>query len=297
MAWIELHQSLWTHKKTFKLAELLGINETYAAAHMIRLWTWALDNAQDGNLSDLSSSIIAKGSGWFDDPEQFVNAAIKAGWIDQDGDRLYIHDWHDYAGRLIEKREANKERKRRSRARHAPVTRTSQENHEDVREMSAPVTGLPNHTIPNLTIPNNNLVDVVVENEPEFLDERSAKVYRTFEQEGFGTISPLMKDTLDHLMYDYTAEWVVRAMHAAAKQSIRKISYVEGILKQWKASGVDEPWNQERTEKVTPYPSRTNRTRSNKPHIPVVEQRTGGEKLSDDELQEAIRLAQELEGA
>jgi DnaD/phage-associated family protein len=289
MAWIELHQAIWTHWKTYELAEMLGIDETYAAAHMIRLWTWALDNAPNGELTNRSFSIIAKGAGWKGNAEEFVQSAIKAGWIDSDGDEIHLHDWYDYAGRLLEKREANKERARKSRERTRNVRATYAQHSHNECATNANVAGLPNHTIPNHTEPNINLVGGVVD-EP-ILDENFAKVYRTFEQEGFGTISPLLKDTIDHLVNDYTAEWTIRAMHEAAKQGIRKMSYVEGILRRWKAEGVDEPWKQ---EKVTPFPKRFSRS-STKPHIPVVEQRTGGKALSDDELAEALRLAQELE--
>jgi DnaD/phage-associated family protein len=299
MAWIESHQDLPKHWKTKRLMRILNISGPLAVGHLHFLWYWAVDYAQDGEITQYTPYDIADASGWEGDAEAFFNALIEAGFIDVIDDRYFLHDWYDYAGKLIEYRKKDAERKRKSRGNPKDVQRTSDGHPADIKKIPD---GVQKESVRNLNRNHNlnqinNLGGVVVEGEPEYLDERFAKVYRTFEQEGFGTISPLMKDTLDHLMYDYTAEWVIRAMHAAAKQSIRKISYVEGILKQWKASGVDEPWNQERTEKVTPYPSRTNRTRSNKPHIPVVEQRTGGEKLSDDELQEAIRLAQELEGA
>lgn len=120
MAWIELHQAVWTHRKTFELAGLLDISETYAAAHMLRLWSWALDNAPDGSLSGISSRAIARGADWAGDAEAFVEALISAGWLDPD---RAIHDWQDYAGRLIERRVSNTERMRAKRA--ANVQRTN----------------------------------------------------------------------------------------------------------------------------------------------------------------------------
>lgn len=142
MAWIELHQAIWTHRKTFILAAELNIDETYAAAHMIRLWTWALDNAPDGDLSGLPPKVIAYGAGWRGDAEAFVEASIKAGWLDRDNESLVIHDWYDYAGRLIEKRRKDMERKRKERESHKDVQRTSNGHPKD---------GAGNLTKPNQT--------------------------------------------------------------------------------------------------------------------------------------------------
>lgn len=118
MAWIELHQSLWTHHKTIELAAQLGIDPTHAGGLMARLWTWCLDNAPDGDLSRLSATAIAVGAGWTGKPEDFVEAAIKAGFLDRDPDGrqgLFVHDWHDYAGRLMERRQQWAEKVQRKR--------------------------------------------------------------------------------------------------------------------------------------------------------------------------------------
>jgi len=113
VAWIELHQSVWTHRKTMILAAELDIPEVYAAAHMAHLWCWALDNAPTGDLTGLPAKVIAKGAAWPGDPSAFVEAAVAAGYIDRDGDSLRLHNWEEYAGRLIEHRRKDRERKRR----------------------------------------------------------------------------------------------------------------------------------------------------------------------------------------
>jgi len=115
VAWIELHQSLWTHRKTLIMAVALNLDETYAAAHMARLWTWALDNAPQGDLTGLPNEVIARGAGWKGDPDEFVAAAIKAGFLEKIDGALQLHDWEDYAGRLIERRAAERERSRQRR--------------------------------------------------------------------------------------------------------------------------------------------------------------------------------------
>jgi hypothetical protein len=113
MAWIELHQAVWTHRKTFELAARLDLDETYAAAHLIRLWSWALDNSPDGSLQMISDRAVAYGAGWKGDAGAFVAALIGAGWLDED---RAIHDWEEYAGKLIERRKVDAERQRLVRA-------------------------------------------------------------------------------------------------------------------------------------------------------------------------------------
>lgn len=118
MAWIELHQAVWTHRKTMMLGAALGIEDIYAAAHMARLWCWALDSAQDGDLSRIPDSVIARAAEWRGDPQAFMDGAKAAGFIDADG---MLHDWWEYAGRLIESRDtghdANEQRKSDAEAR------------------------------------------------------------------------------------------------------------------------------------------------------------------------------------
>jgi len=140
MAWIELHQAVWTHRKTFELAGRLGIDETYAAAHVIRLWSWALDNAADGNLSSLSDRAIAFGAGWRADVAAFVAALVDAGWLNVD---RTIHDWDEYAGRLLERRaeDARRKREKRPSARPMDVRTTSARRPLDVRRTGPDLTG------------------------------------------------------------------------------------------------------------------------------------------------------------
>ncbi len=114
MAWIESHQELANHPKTGRLAHYLGIGKPQAVGHLHFLWWYALSYAEDGDLSDLSD-LIAYGASWDGDEEVFVAALIKSGFLDED---YQLHDWMDYAGKLVERREQDRERKRRSRVLH-----------------------------------------------------------------------------------------------------------------------------------------------------------------------------------
>jgi hypothetical protein len=116
MAWIQVHQSVWTHRKTIAVADALDLSEVYAGAHLIALWTWALDNAPDGTL-DCSLRAIARGAQWTGDSKEFVEALVGAGFLERTSEtQLVLHDWDTYAGKLVDRRKANAERMRRARA-------------------------------------------------------------------------------------------------------------------------------------------------------------------------------------
>lgn len=152
MAWIESHQSLSRHRKTLRAAALLRVNRHQLIGHLHELWWWALDNVPaDGHLGDLTDMEIAQGAEWSGDPTEFVRALTDAGFIDETDDGRYLHDWYDYAGKYLEKRAQDAERKRvarrKSGGRPADVQRTSAGRPEDV---------LTYHTIPNHTVPNHS---------------------------------------------------------------------------------------------------------------------------------------------
>src|SRR5690606_18200803 len=135
------------------LADTLNIIEAQAVGHMAMFWLWALDNSPDGSLADVTPRMIARAAGWPGDPDAFCAALVHAGFLDQDEDGvLYIHDWGDYAGRLIEKREKNKQRMREARAanRAANVQRTCDERATHVQRTNDARAGA---TIPYRTIP------------------------------------------------------------------------------------------------------------------------------------------------
>lgn len=121
MAWLESHQSLRDHPKKDRLAELLFNGSVpidvgdYAAAGLLHyLWYWALDYAHDGDLSRFSDSQIAKGCRYHGDGMTLIQSLIEAGFLDED---RHIHDWDEYAGRLLAKRDQDRTRKKEWRVR------------------------------------------------------------------------------------------------------------------------------------------------------------------------------------
>lgn len=140
MAWLQIHQSLVNHRKTIKLARALGVPRPQVIGHLVLLWLWALDNAPDGHLED-DAETIAEVAMWPDDPAAFVQALVSVRLLDPVDDGHDIHDWQDYAGKLIARRERNTERMRAVRntdstgdpARRRSVRNTCNAQHAHVR--------------------------------------------------------------------------------------------------------------------------------------------------------------------
>jgi len=167
MAWIESNQELARHPKAIKAARKLGISVPAVVGHLHFLWWWCLEYANDGDLSKFDASDIAVAAGWVGDAEDFVTALVECGpgesrgFLDQTDLGLAIHDWMDYAGRLIEKRQANTKRMQSARASHVRNTdKTSATHVRNTDELCAShVQGLPYLTVPNRTVPNSTVPD------------------------------------------------------------------------------------------------------------------------------------------
>jgi hypothetical protein len=160
--WIESHQELRDHPKVKRCARTLGISVVQLVGHLHFLWWRALDYAQDGNLGGYDDADIADWAGWEGDPDEFMQALYhcgvggRAGFIEWRGETesFWLHDWYEYAGKLIE------ERKRR--AAHARDVRASKEkapkdspDTSGGREGNVTVTSgshdpLPYHTVPTI---------------------------------------------------------------------------------------------------------------------------------------------------
>lgn len=122
--WIELHQSLPTHRKILRLKRELKIKKPTAIGHMVLLWLWALDNAIDGDLTDFSAEDIAEVAEWTGKADAFTEALVSAGFLDcDDNNGLYIHNWGKYTSRIAD-----------FKAMQSRPTRTAEEKREQTRK-------------------------------------------------------------------------------------------------------------------------------------------------------------------
>lgn len=77
----------------------------------------------------------------------------------------------------------------------------------------------------------------------------TGSAYRLFEEQGFGTISSIIADQIGDLVQTYGLRWYEEAVKVAVIAGKRSLSYVNGILKSWKASGIDDPWREDNNAK------------------------------------------------
>ena len=154
--WIQVYSNLPQHKKTSRLAEELKISSAVVDPNMVAvgiligLWTWAIQNAYDGDLSECSARTIANACQWKKKPETLVAALKKTGWLDAD---MRLHDWEEYAVLLIDQEENRKAKTRdrvnRYRSKKAASCNVTQSVTGNVTDTlcNAP-------TVPNLTKPD-----------------------------------------------------------------------------------------------------------------------------------------------
>lgn len=119
MPWFEAHDTMARHPKTLKLARLLGQDRRWAVGLLHDLFSWGLYAAnKDGALTGLAAADIAQA---LDYPPKkagvLVGALVEVGYLEEGPDGYAIHDWYDYAGKLYDSREKNREKNQRYRDR------------------------------------------------------------------------------------------------------------------------------------------------------------------------------------
>lgn len=131
--WIESHADLIDHPKLNELCFVLSIKKHEAIGHLHLLWHFAMKYAwRDGDLRRFTARVICEAVGWDKDHDTFINALRETGWIEKEG--FMIHDWLDYAGKLVRDRLYQEKR------------RLTAINGDSFRQIAA--------TVPNLTVPN-----------------------------------------------------------------------------------------------------------------------------------------------
>src|SRR5690606_18080719 len=174
MAWIESHQEIGRHPKTKKFARRLGVSIPTAVGHLHLLWHWAMDFAEDGTLDNFESWELADAAMWEGDADEFVDALISVQFIDRTDTGSELHDWDDYAGKLIQRRREDAERKRKSRAK-SDKSETSTDDQPPSGGRPQDVTRMSDVTVPNRTVPNTTGTDSASSDAPVPLKPRAKK--------------------------------------------------------------------------------------------------------------------------
>lgn len=269
MAWIEVHQTLPSHRKIKALKRELKIKTPQAVGHMVMLWLWAVDNAMDGDLSRIDPDDIAEAAGWPKDGKTFVDAMIHAGFLDDD---MQLHDWGEFSGLLMEKREAkrasDRERQQRRRDRLKKETEKTTEICDRLVTVTrdTAVTSRPCHA-PNSTVPySTNDISTPPpcarareEERPEVTlspamramasvagnqemgqgaDPELAKVMRFFLGRINATPSQIAIEELGEFAKDMEADVIIAAMNYALDEHKTTWSYIRGTLRGYKQRGI-----------------------------------------------------------
>lgn len=142
MAWLQVHQELGRHPKIKRLSKALGVTTPTAIGHLLYLWWFALDYAQDGDISAFSPEEIAEAALWESDASKFLSAMTNCGFIDNSTDGMSaIHDWDDYAGALMDRLNAQREQSRIRQQRYRERQRETDDNALVTRDVTHSVTG------------------------------------------------------------------------------------------------------------------------------------------------------------
>jgi hypothetical protein len=136
LPWIQLASDWKTSKKAIRLRVFL--QDDWAWTYPVSLWMWTAQHEGDGRIEGAGcAEVICDAAGWRGEPRTFIDAMVRAGLLDETSSGYYVHDWHDYAGAHIEKREKERSRLRTYRER----TRTERVPNAYVRDASTDVHG------------------------------------------------------------------------------------------------------------------------------------------------------------
>lgn len=211
MAWIEVHDSLKEHEKTWRLAESLNIPQAYAVGLMVCLWTWCLTHAEDGDLSPFPQKAIGEAMGVKKNAYKYIQAMVYAGFLEDTQNKLMICNWERYAGKLIEQREKKRLRNR--------------QNYQIQQSERQPT--VPNPTVPNLTFEED--------------EEECSADMRAFWQEHYGE-EPTREIVyrLVVLSRRYDKHLIDRAVYEAhIHQAKQPMAYVTRTLARWAIGGIN----------------------------------------------------------
>jgi hypothetical protein len=119
---LQVYASLQRHRKTLRLAALLGVDRQKALGILLDLWWWGLGNATvTGTIEGCTPAELALAVEWSGRPEDLVSALTLSGWLLEVRGGLQLHEWDEYGGRVIEQHAADRDRWHRRRPGESPT--------------------------------------------------------------------------------------------------------------------------------------------------------------------------------
>lgn len=132
MTWFRVDTGLVTHRKVRSLMRQLRVGQAEAVGLVCGFLAYVTDNAEDGDVSHLDWADAADWVGWRKGDMRETLVAVGFVDVDEDGS-MHAHDYDDWNGKLVERRQKDRERK-------ADVRRTKRGRLQDVRNLSDPTT-------------------------------------------------------------------------------------------------------------------------------------------------------------
>lgn len=224
MAWIEVHTNLPDHPKVLRAAKALRIDSDALVGKLIRLWTWALENREDGLLDDLDADKLYRLMNYDGDNSELIAVLVRYGLLDEQENGCYsIHDWIEHVEMLMDKREKRRkqtaDRVKRFREKQKQQAEClSNDNCNALQERYSSVTvtqngnacnarTVPNRTVPYPTVPNSNELENN-EDEKEIDKEKAPKVVR-HKYGAYGNV--LLSDAdMEKLKAEFPNDWEQR---------------------------------------------------------------------------------------
>ena len=161
MAWIESHTNLDRHSKLIRFQTAMRWSRNEAVGFLHRFWWSVLEVSPSGDVTALTSPEVM--SETLNMKLDVVRDAIQRleefGFIERNGESVYVHDWLDYAGRFLRSKFSKKREtlvsiwalygKEYGEKEEADTQPTPRRNPAD----TLPTRTIPNRTVPNQTVP------------------------------------------------------------------------------------------------------------------------------------------------
>ncbi len=230
LPWIQVYSNLPEHPKIYALVDRLKLRRnSEAVGIVVSLWLWAAKNAPDGDLSGFPDRAIAAALGFYRGRgTELCQALAETGWLDVNENGGYsIHNWTQYAGRLMEIVKRNREEWKIRSRRYREKTLVLQEKNKLESEASR-VTHA--QTGQDITEHNHNSLS---ESSSSWTKEKLSSLFSPRL-----ALSPSAMEELLSLTDGMEEAVVRRALDIAQDNGKLVWGYVKGILKNWKSCGI-----------------------------------------------------------
>lgn len=130
--WIKSYQATDRDPQTRKFCRLTGMDTPAAVGTLHILWWWALDWAEDGDISKYDPADIADAVHFQGEPALLFSALLESGYVAKTMEGYEIVEWYEIGGQIIEGRKKAATKKADQRARAAAKKAAAEQAAADV---------------------------------------------------------------------------------------------------------------------------------------------------------------------